>query len=252
MQKTLHIAIAALACSIATGQADDGRLHEAFLHYEAQEYEQAYELVSPIAAESEPAAQLLIAHLTRYGLGTEKDLAAALSYYERSALSGFEDAQYALAALAIDGVEVKRDYEKAAGWLRLAVARGHPKAQARLGALYLDGLGVQRDQAHAIALFQEAAIAGLPEAMTSMGLLVHQGAHGAGLSTADWFERAAMAGDAQGQFLYAISLKEGDGRKRDLASALLWLDRALDQQGLAPEMRKNGEVLRRELTAEGL
>ena len=154
--------------------------------------------------------------------------------------------------MAIDGVEVKRDLEAAAGWLKHAVIRGYPLAQVNLASLYLDGRGVERDEAYGVLLFQEAAFSGFPEAMTAMGLLVHQGADGAGLSTADWFEKAARAGDAQGQFLYAVALKEGDGRERNPSEARTWLDRALAQEDQLPaDMIEGAKLLRSELVPDG-
>ena len=66
-----------------------------------------------------------------------------------------------------------------------------------------------------------------------------------------WFEKAAEAGDAQGEFLFAVALSEGDGRDRDPRLALQWLDKALIAGDELPDaVRDSARELRGKLAAE--
>jgi TPR repeat protein len=67
---------------------------------------------------------------------------------------------------------------------------------------------------------------------------------------ADWFEKAARAGDPQGQFFYAVALAEGDSRPKNPGEALMWLDRSLAEGvSLPDELRRGALDLRRRLTS---
>ena len=82
--------------------------------------------------------------------------------------------------------------------------------------------------------------------MTGLGLLVHSGVD-AEESPADWFERAADAGDPQGRFLYAVALSEGDGRDRDADAARLLVDGLIADSNVDSGLKEQAKKLRRRL-----
>lgn len=95
-----------------------------------------------------------------------------------------------------------------------------------------------------------AAERGFPPALVGLGILA-QRAGATNPGAADWFEKAAAAGDPQGQFLYAVALSEGDGRPKDIAGALQWVDRALAAgDALDPQLRADAQSLRARLAGE--
>ena len=144
----------------------------------------------------------------------------------------------------LNGDGVAPNDEKAEYWLMKSAEQSHAGAQFNLALFYESGRAGDDSREKAPGWMRIAAQAGLPEAMTAMGLMVHKGADGAGFSAADWFEKAAEAGDPQGQFLYAVALAEGHGRKKNRKVALEWLDQALGSDALAADARKGAERLK--------
>jgi len=94
---------------------------------------------------------------------------------------------------------------------------------------------------------RDAAEAGFAPARVGLGLLLHDGAAGED-RPADWFARAAEAGDPQGMFLYAVALSQGDGRERDEDAAIAQLDALIASPDPAdPALIRQAKRLRAEL-----
>jgi hypothetical protein len=192
----------------APGQDDSAEsLRAAFAHLRAGEYDQARDIVAPLAEDGVADAQHMLAVLYQNGFGAPRDMARALELFEQAALQGHADSQFALGDLAFAGKRVKRNYDHAAGWLRLAAARGHGKAKLRLGAIYAEGLGVEKNAEKAAALFEEAAYAGEAEGQFLTGLRYLTGGDGAAENphkAARWLEAAALQGHGPAQFNLAL------------------------------------------------
>lgn len=108
-------------------------------------------------------------------------------------------------------------YEEAAG-------KGDAIAAYRAAIMYSENMAIRPNEARASALMKQAADAGLPAAMSDYGLLVYQGlAQGTPEDAANWFAKAAKAGDDQGKFFYAYSLAKGDGVAQSYEEAYYWL-----------------------------
>ena len=93
----------------------------------------------------------------------------------------------------------------------------------------------------------------MPKAYVALGLLIGEG-KGVGQSdrvAADWFERAALAGDSEGQFLYALALSQGKGRPQRTSEAVNWLEKSLASNDLNAEQRRQREALKKQLQARG-
>ena len=94
--------------------------------------------------------------------------------------------------------------------------------------MYVENYEIRPDRKKSAALLRQAANASIPPAMADYGLIVYQGAGVEQDSTAaaKWFERAAKAGDSEGQFLYAFTLAKGDGIEKSFEDAYFWLLRS--------------------------
>ena len=94
--------------------------------------------------------------------------------------------------------------EKAAG-------QGHAYAMHALGSIYY----AREEREHAVAWFTKGAVAGLPQAMYNLGSCLDQGQGMAAPdhpAAADWYRRAADAGDGRAAMKLARSAAVGPGR----------------------------------------
>jgi TPR repeat protein len=202
--------------------------------------------------------------------GSGGDPGRAVAIAQARAAAGDTEAMVLLALASYQGKGLPADQRKSFEWMSKAAAANDVGAQTFLGEMYLYGVGVARDDAKALAWLQKAADAGEPlaalryaralvetgraaadysvplryaqkaeavvaEASVEVGLILTLGKSGVpadaprGVAA---FERAARAGNAMGQYLYAVCLQTGTGVAKDQAAAIPWLQKASDQ-GLA-------------------
>ena len=146
----------------------------------------------------------------------------------------------------MSGDGVAKDQRKAADWFERGAHAGDPVSAYNLALMLQSGALGAPDLDAAATHMRAAAEAGMPPAMTALGLLIHGGAKSGDLP-ADWFERAAKAGDPQGRFLYAVALSEGDGRDKDAASARVLIDDLLSDAAVSPELKAHAKKLKERL-----
>ena len=155
------------------------------------------------AEQGDAKAQFGLAQLYEYGLGVERDEAAALEWYRKAAEQGEEDAIEKLKELkqkqpteltpqelrklqdAADQGDVEAMFELAVRhdfgdgvqqhndtanyWYFLAAKAGHPEAQYRLGDKYLHGDGVAQNDAEALKWLRLSADQGHQAALECLG-----------------------------------------------------------------------------------
>lgn len=80
-------------------------------------------------ASVEEKLQYRLGQMLYTGTGTEKDVPAAVEYFEKAAKLGNQYAQYALGKLYLMGHDVPRDRETAMQWLTASAAQGNICAQ---------------------------------------------------------------------------------------------------------------------------
>ena len=185
--------------------------------------------------------------------------ANAKDYLERAAKGGRQDAMRVLADMYDRGDGVAQDPQKAQDWRQKAVSKGdylaaramgdslidsdpvsalkwYEKAAAQGDAesayiaaiMYAETFEIRPDEQKSAVLMRQAATANIAPAMADYGLLIYQGA---GVerdinAAAKWFEKAAIAGDSEGQFLYAFTLAKGEGVTQNFEDAYFWLLRS--------------------------
>lgn len=190
------------------------------------------------------------------------DYATALGIWEPMARAGNARAQNNIAACFSAGYGVAEDVRLAAKWLELSAASGDPVGQRNLATLYFRGEGVEQDDDEAMRLYrlaadqgdataqdmlswmlaergdyegarvlaEQAAGQGVAASMTRLGNLHHDalGTERDAGRAAEWWRKAAMLGDADGQARLGAAYLTGAGVVADPIMALSWLIRARD------------------------
>lgn len=164
--------------------------------YDRGEFQQAIEILQPLADAGDARAQ--------YGLG---------KIYETG------------------GGPVTADPEKAVFWYNKSAQQGVAAAQNNLALMYAEGRGVDQNKPEAFALWEAAARGGHPHAQYNMGLLFYrgEGVERDVSKAAAWFGQAAENGLAEAQFAVAEMHRLGVGLPQDDRKALGWYQIAAAQ-----------------------
>jgi uncharacterized protein len=182
------------------------------------------DIMSALAREGLPQAQVCYGRMLLAGTGLPLDAAAALSWFQRAADTGDLDAINMVGRCLDNGWGRAKDASAAAVHYQRAAESGHAWAQYNLGHLYLDGRGVARDFGRAYAHYLRAAEQRNERAMNLVGRCCEEGWGTARdlARAAVWYRRSAEAGYFRGQFNWAtILLRSG---RADEAS--IWFERA--------------------------
>ena len=154
-----------------------------------------------------------------HGVGAERDEAAARKWFERSARSGNENAQYQLAKLILDSASsTPKEISQAVEWLTKLAETGSQYAQYALGKLYRDGGPMECNTVQAVIWFSQAAEQGHEYAMYALGKLNLQ--TGNASAACRWFEKAANLGNQFAQYQLGKLLLQGDGVSKDVEEAV--------------------------------
>ena len=224
------------------------------------------ELLTQAALKGNAHSQLTLGEAYQNGKGVERNLTAAVAWFEKSAAKGNPSAQNDLGVARLNGEGADRDPVAAAKWFQLSAEQDFDEAAFNLATLYDRGLGVAQDYRAARKWYQQAAERKVPDAEYRLGLLLEQGLGGE--KDADlalrWLRRAAKDGseDAQvklglrspsqatstasGYFQYQIAqaMFEGKGMAKDQARAVLFLEKSADA-GYPPAFLALGRIYAR-------
>ena len=119
-------ALACLCLLTLAACAPPATVEEAFAR---ADFDQARDLLLPLARKGDAAAQNRLGTLHYLGLGTPVDHARAARWFKRAALAGDPDAQRNLGSLFRQGLGVPRDDIRAFGWYDAARRNGNPRAE---------------------------------------------------------------------------------------------------------------------------
>ena len=125
--------------------------------YERRDYDLAIKNLTVAADEGHAAANTLIGHLYRDGLGVAQDGTKAARYYTRGAELGQCAAQLSLARMYHIGSRLGRNDALAERWYREAAMRGYLWAQFAFAGFYENGVLVQKDDVKAYFWFSVLA-----------------------------------------------------------------------------------------------
>lgn len=197
------------------------------------------------ADRNDPRALVQLGLMQMDGVGLPRDRESAARLFAKAEGLGDADGAYYLGLATLNGDGVRQDTAEAARLLAAAAAKRHGEAAYHLALMHDSGALGRVDAKKAVALMQTAVDAGFPPAFAGMGLMAHRGdAEG---HAADWFEKGAAAGDAQGALLLAVAYSKGDGRPKDPARSAAILEALLADKGLDSQLRANAIALQRSL-----
>lgn len=108
-------------------------------------------------------------------MGVERDLNAAVNYFERAADRGNIEAQANLGMLHSKGLGVSQNVTLAIEYLTLAKEQGSAQALNVLGYMHMNGIGFPIDQEKGFKYIEEAASWGHIGAMTNSGVFYLNG-----------------------------------------------------------------------------
>lgn len=182
----------------------------------------------------------------------DKDVGAAVGWYEKSAAQGFLPAQSALAWKYRSGEGVPKDAVRAFSLFKAVADKADEKdrvgygpmvhdAQAILGVMYRLGEGVSKDDAKAVEWYQRAASSGQASAQQNLGVAYLRGE---GIAT-DNVLAYAWSNLAGGLGL------EGAGKNREIAASLMTQAEIAEAQRLSSGW-KVGMLLARESGSAGV
>jgi hypothetical protein len=106
-----------------------GQMH---LSHEPAEKQQAYQCFQQAAEKGHAEGQYELGVCYEKGIGVEKDLGNAVSWYRKSAQAGFADGQLAYGRCLLRGVGVSPSKGLANVWLKLAAKQGKSEAKKLL------------------------------------------------------------------------------------------------------------------------
>jgi len=135
--------------------------------YYAGDYDTAFQLLNPLAAQGETRAKFRVAMMYLHGRGLDPDPALARTLV-REALPGIQEeaergtawAQADLASLYADGIVVAENDEEAVRLYTRAAEQGYAGAQTNLGVMYANGEGVAPSRDQAVLWLRRAAAQG--------------------------------------------------------------------------------------------
>ena len=154
-----------------------------------------------------------------HGVGAERDEAAARKWFEKSARSGNENAQYQLAKLILDSAgSTPEEISQAVEWLTKLAEAGSQYAQYAFGKPYRDGGPMECNTVQAVIWFSQAAEQGNEYAIYALGKLNLQAGNAS--AARRWFEKAAALGNQFAQYQLGKLLLQGDGVSKDVEEAV--------------------------------
>lgn len=129
MRKFFFAFCFAWACTTTTAAADWATEFQAGLSaYEAQNYQEAAQVLIPLAVEGDPRAQYMIGIMYAKGKGVPKDRCISTIWTEKSARQGNSNAALLMAFTFRIGGGVRQSDEMAYRWASYAHKLGHSEA----------------------------------------------------------------------------------------------------------------------------
>ena len=135
------------------------------------DYDRAFKIWLPLAADGDPPAQFAIAIYFHKGHGRRPDIDEALTWYYRSAVGGYARAMFNLGIAYWEGWGVGKDHKLAVSWWRMGADKGGTSSQYNLGIAYLSGDGVNQNAVKAVYWLTKAARGGSKKALAVLQFL---------------------------------------------------------------------------------
>ncbi|MDH3673235.1 MAG: sel1 repeat family protein [Gammaproteobacteria bacterium] len=129
-------------------QSADAKYAEGKRAFKADKYDQAMQILKPLAESGHAASQYYVGRMHEKGLGVPKDQTKALAWYKPAADAGNSRAQYKVGAAYAHGAGGLEKNETEAGkWFMKAAEQGSRKAAKAVAKGYKKGIyGLPKDK----------------------------------------------------------------------------------------------------------
>lgn len=186
---------ASLICSAPQAVCTPSSVHEkrfetACNAIKSKDYKTAHKHLRKLDKSDHGRGQTVLGLLYEKGVGVEKDLSKALSYYQKGAAKGIPEAESQLGHLLLkmEGA-VATDSKDALYWIERAAEHGVEEAQLTLGKLYTEGRRLPVNHSKAVYYLHNAAAQGNEEAQRMLDHVPQlQQAHQAMLAGGDQYQ----------------------------------------------------------------
>ena len=191
----------------------------------------AFAITHDEAEKGNVVAMSNLAFMYAKGIGTKKDEAQALHWYQCAAEKGHLTSQYNLGVIYAKGRGVSQDYAESCKWYIKAGAQGDMTAQATLAMMYAKGVGTEKNPKEAAKWYQRAAVQGHINSQYNLANLY---ARGQGVPQDDakafaWYKQAAEKGHINAQVTLGYMYGKGSGTRRDDLESFNWYLEAAEQ-----------------------
>ena len=132
-------------------------------------YLTAISFATALAEKDDANAQTFLGEMNRLGLGIEKNLELAFSWYKLGADNGNREAAFQVAFHYLDGIGTEKDKKVAASYFEIAADKGHVLALYNIGLMYLSGEVLEKSYKNAADRLLIAAKEGNADAQFAMG-----------------------------------------------------------------------------------
>ena len=194
-------------------------------------YPRAIERIRALAANGNATAMFHMGKIHAFGIAAERDMAVAISWYEKAAELNDIRACCNLGWLYQSGDGVAADKEKAYRLLSVGAENSMMVAVASVGMMRISGEGCARDIESGLRMMEDAFDAGYLNAGNHLSDLYLAGVH----VTQDvdvgheWLLRVAQSGDARSMAILGHRLVTGSYGKLDYEQGMKLLSAALQQ-----------------------
>jgi TPR repeat protein len=161
-----HLVAAALAI-LAAAPLHAQSVKSGIEAWQRADYSGAVAIWRPLAEKGDADAQFNLGQAYRLGRGVPTNLAAAKTWFERSANQGHMDAETTLGLLLFQN----NDQAEGLKWLKKASEKGEPRAMLVYGTALVNGDSVTQDPVLGYAFVSRAAAQGLGPAKETLAQL---------------------------------------------------------------------------------
>lgn len=141
------------------------RFDDACQAIKAKNYKTAHHHLKRLDKANHGRGQTLLGLLYEKGVGVEKNLSKAVSFYQKAAAKGIPQAESQLGHLLLNAEDaVVTDSNGAIYWIERAAEHGVEEAQLTLGKLYTEGKSLPINHSKAVHYLHDAAAQGNAEA----------------------------------------------------------------------------------------
>lgn len=214
MNKMNILAGAALALLLhapaygASGNADR-ILNEAWTAYNIGNYGKTISLITNLAGDGNPRAQVMLGRCYENGLGVKQDLAVAAQWFQLAAEQNDSEAQVLLAYCYQVGAGVPKNPQQVINLMTRAAEAGNAEAQFNLAINYSQGInGAPKNEQQSFHWASLAANQGYAQAERFLGACYEYGfgVNGNAQLAREWYAKAAAKGlERQGSIFSRVT-----------------------------------------------